>query len=61
MECPRIESSFEENRFTMPAAGIFLLVEDEKCCRIILKRKSEKTGSVAIDSNETTSKLVSFI
>jgi hypothetical protein len=28
----------------MPVAGIFVLVEGEKCCRIILKRKNGNTG-----------------
>jgi hypothetical protein len=58
MECPRIESSFKENRYT---AEIFVLVEGEKCCSIILKRKSVNTGYAAIDFYETTTKLVAFI
>ena len=61
MQCQSIESSFDENRLTMPVAGICVLVEGEKCCRIILKRKNGSTGYAAIDSYETTSKLVGFI
>jgi hypothetical protein len=61
MQCQSIESSFDENRLTMPVAGIFVLVEGEKCCRIILKRKNGNTGYAAIDSYEITSKFVGFI
>jgi hypothetical protein len=42
MEYQSIESSFDENRFTMPVVGIFVLVEGENYTYIMEPEESQK-------------------
>ena len=45
MQCQSIESSFDENRLTMPVAGIFVLVEGEKYVGVAKEMKIFRDNS----------------